>query len=367
MLGHQRHDDARVFRPLALVDRDGVGQHEVLEFGKWIQDRTAVENHRHALGPGGRHAPDVAVEDFLVVVVADLHHLVARAPAADASRCVLPGRVEGALQHRVELLGAHLAPVHGGDDLDVFHGIEAEAPGNAFGHERQDGFRNDPGVAFFDEVEIVFIRSRLAQRHLSGIDAVGVDDDAAALGLAEDFVQDHHRYQARGDDIRQHAPRAHRRQLVHVAHQHQGGARGQGPDEVVHQDGVDHRGFVHHQQVGFQRVLGIALEAPLPGTELQQAVYRARLGPGAFGQALGGSACGGGQADPVPETLVNVQDRPDDGGFARSRTAGDHQHAAGESATHRFALAVGQLEAQLALCAVHGPARIRTGETRGGR
>ena len=84
---------------------------------------------------------DVAVVDLLVVVVLDLHHLVAGGKGpAEALDLPFARRVEGGLQFDVERAGAGTAPVHRAQHLDILHGIEAEALRNA-GLDQLD----DPG------------------------------------------------------------------------------------------------------------------------------------------------------------------------------------------------------------------------------
>ena len=71
---------------------------------------------------------DVAVVDLLVVVVLDLHHLVAgREGPAETLDLALAGGVQRRLQFDVERAGADAAAVHRAQHLDVADGIEAEA------------------------------------------------------------------------------------------------------------------------------------------------------------------------------------------------------------------------------------------------
>lgn len=79
-VGHQyRHDHDRVFRPLGLMDRRGVGQRQFVEFRDIVLDLLAVEIHRQH--PVLRiHLTDItliAVEHLLSIVVALLHHAIA--------------------------------------------------------------------------------------------------------------------------------------------------------------------------------------------------------------------------------------------------------------------------------------------------
>ena len=82
------------------------------------------------------HPADIAVEDFLLVVVHGLQHLVADAKglaeAFDGSRANrIPGarRVEHGLQPLIQVAGAELGAVHRRQHLHVAERIEPEADG----------------------------------------------------------------------------------------------------------------------------------------------------------------------------------------------------------------------------------------------
>ena len=74
---------------------------------------------------------NVPVIQHLVVVVLDLHDLVARRKGpAEPLDLMLSGGVQRRLQFDVERACADAAPVHGAQNLDVANGIEAEARGD---------------------------------------------------------------------------------------------------------------------------------------------------------------------------------------------------------------------------------------------
>ena len=105
VLRHHGDYDCGIFRPLGFVDRGCVSWNEGIEFAEAICDGAPVE-------AGGELAvvridivdvADVAVIDFLVVVVLDLHDLVARGEGpAEAFDLALAGRIEGRLQLDIE-------------------------------------------------------------------------------------------------------------------------------------------------------------------------------------------------------------------------------------------------------------------------
>jgi hypothetical protein len=60
-------------------------------------------------------------------------------------------------------------------------------------------------------------------------------------------------------------------------------------EQGVHQQHINHRGLVEHQQVAVERVLPIPLEAAALGIDFEQAVDGFGLLPGGLVQTLGGA------------------------------------------------------------------------------
>src|ERR1700677_4740326 len=79
MLGEDWDDHGRVFRALTLVDGHGVGGNKRVEFAEAVGHRAPIEAGRQfaSLGIDIVDVADVAIVDFLVIVVLDLHDLVA--------------------------------------------------------------------------------------------------------------------------------------------------------------------------------------------------------------------------------------------------------------------------------------------------
>src|SRR6516225_9126168 len=105
MLRPQRDDYRRVFRALALVDCRRVGQHQLIELTKTICDFPAVEVDVEFafLEIDARHDAEIAVVDVLVVIVLDLHDLVARTESpAESLDADLARRVQRVLQLDIE-------------------------------------------------------------------------------------------------------------------------------------------------------------------------------------------------------------------------------------------------------------------------
>src|SRR6267378_2644633 len=79
VLGHHRDDDGGVLRALAFVNRRSIGRHQRVECAKAVSNGTAVKAGRKLarLRVYIVDVADVAVINLLVVIVLDLHDLVA--------------------------------------------------------------------------------------------------------------------------------------------------------------------------------------------------------------------------------------------------------------------------------------------------
>src|SRR6478609_2385554 len=104
------------------MDRFGVSRHQRIEFAKRIRDSAAVE--------AGYKLPvveidlinvsDVAVVDLLVVVVLNLHHLVAwRESPTETLDLPITRWIQCRLQLNIERASANAASIHRAQDLNV--------------------------------------------------------------------------------------------------------------------------------------------------------------------------------------------------------------------------------------------------------
>ena len=206
MLGRNRHDHHRVFGALGLVDRRCVAEDQFIEFAKRIGDHPTVEGHGKLLvvSIDASDETDVAVEDVAVVVVLDLHDLVADAEAiAELVHTVFAGRIQRRLQGLVDATGAGDSPVHRAEHLDVTNGIDMELPGQARLHQIDDGLRDDFRLFGGDEVEIrSFALARQTGKD-APIDLVSTPHNARTRRLAKHFGQPDDGHATGVDQIRQ--------------------------------------------------------------------------------------------------------------------------------------------------------------------
>lgn len=128
MLNEHRDYHHRILRALRFVHGDGIGKDNLIEIREIIGHLPAIKDDADLLGFGidFQDTPDVSIEDFLVVIVFDLHDLVANTKFPRPSRNALPGWIESVLQLDVQIPGADRPFVHGCEHLDVIDRIEAK-------------------------------------------------------------------------------------------------------------------------------------------------------------------------------------------------------------------------------------------------
>src|SRR5262249_60890622 len=115
VLGHNGDNDGWIFGALALVDRGGIGRNQHVKLTKSVGDGSAVETYDKfsRIRIDIVDIADVPVIDLLIVVVLDLHPLMAgREGLAEALDLTLACRVQRRLQFTVERAGACAAPMH---------------------------------------------------------------------------------------------------------------------------------------------------------------------------------------------------------------------------------------------------------------
>ncbi len=141
------------------------------------------------------------------------------------------------------------------------------------------GVASAHGIGQWGEFETLRLTVTAQQVHAVAGESAAV---RVAAGVAEQRVQRLRVVRLQGiagagglQDRGEHVAGFHRGQLVGVAEQDQLGAVGDGFDQFAHQRQVDHGGFVDHDQVERQRVVGIKAEARHVGDDAEQAVQGA--------------------------------------------------------------------------------------------
>jgi hypothetical protein len=139
------------------LDRGRIGQHQLVQLADAIDHLPALEIDRQfaLLQVEARDDTQVAVVDFLVVVVLDLHDLVAEAEGpTEPFDTDLARRVQRFLQLDIERASAKTAAVHWAQHLDVADWIKTEPLRDAFLHDREQLAYPIFRLGSVDEVEV---------------------------------------------------------------------------------------------------------------------------------------------------------------------------------------------------------------------
>ena len=347
MLGRQGDDNRGILRALGLVDRYRVGVEQLVAFVDAVGRGTAVEFDRHSTVARVDTADvaDVAVIDVAVVIVLDLHNLVA---GAKVPRGLVrqPVGVQYGLENGIEVSGPQTAANHGTQHLDVAHRIKAKSARDPLLDDLADFLHPVLGRPYLDKIEILGRLSGLQLGQLTVVDSVRVDHDPANRRLAEHRAQAGDRNRAGSDDVRQHLARPDGGQLIDVADENERRRIGHRAHQGVHEMDVDHGSFIDDQDLAFERRPGIAAEAPLARIHHEKAVDGLGLHSGTFRQPLGGAAGRRREVDGDPFGPQNREDRVHQGCLSDPGTTGDDQDLRRQGDADRIALFPGQSQGE---------------------
>src|SRR5579862_3509701 len=292
VLGQHWDDHRRILRTLALVAGCRVGRYQRVQFVKSIGDGAASEARDDLpfCGINICNMAYVAIIDLRVVVVFDLHHLVAeRKGPTEPFYLSVAGRIEHCLQFDIERPRACATSIHGTENLDVVNRVEAEAFRYSSLGQLNDAADSSFWIIGLYEIEVAFLSSWAELGHRALVDPMGVDDDSALRGLAEYFGEPHYGHGTRCDDVCKDLSRPDRRKLIDVAHDEQRSLVRNSLEQRLHQKDIDHRRFVDDQQAAIERIVLATFEAAAPRIDLQQTVDGLGLVPSRLGHPFRGA------------------------------------------------------------------------------
>src|SRR5262249_38954967 len=160
---------------------------------------------------------------------------------------------------------------HRREYLHVPNGMEPKALGNPFSHHPQELGLALLGTVGRNDVEVTGTILP-HQRHLPLIDAVGIDDDLRRRRLAENFGKSYRGYALGRNDLSEHCPWTDGGELLDITDKEDGRVLWNRPEELRHQDHIDHRDLVHDDQVRPERIRMGMDKAHRSGIKLQQPV-----------------------------------------------------------------------------------------------
>ena len=196
------------------------------------------------------------------------------------------------MQERVQRVRARRPFVHRDENLDVPKRIHATRGGEEIPHEPSNLGRDLRGFLTLDEYEIPFAgRDRLGQ--LAGEYPVGVPHDAAAFVLPKDLPEPGRRDDPASDEIPKNLAGTDGGKLIRVADEHESRVARHRGEKDLEQAKVDHRRFVHENDVRLDGVGRIATERSRRRIEAEQSVQRRSLATGGLCESARGATGGG--------------------------------------------------------------------------
>ena len=98
---------------------------------------------------------------------------------------------------------------------------------------------------------------------------------------------------------------------------------GGGFEQMIHECGIDHAGFVDDDEIAFEGILSVAFESAGAEVVFEEAVDGGGFVAGDFGHAFGGASGGCREEYVWREFLGDCEDGFGDGAFSGSWAAGD--------------------------------------------
>jgi hypothetical protein len=246
----------RVLGPLGFVDGRRITEYEFIQLTEGVAHEPTVELRDEfvLLAVDLGNVADVAVVDLAVVVVLDLHDLVADAECrAELLHAVLARRVQRGLQRLVDCARTRDAAIHRAQHLDVTQRIDAKLSRQPRLHEIDHGLGDGLGLLDLQHVEVRGFTGSGQGREHSLVDLVRAAHDARRGRLAKHLGQTDDRHRPGVNQIAQELARPDRWQLVHVADKDHRAAAGHGLEQLAGQRHIDHRALVDDQQIAVQR------------------------------------------------------------------------------------------------------------------
>ena len=126
MVHQHRHDHDRIFASLGFVDRHGIGQHQFIQLTDIVHYRAVIKAYGQLpfLFVYLQDNANITIEDFLLIIIPDLHNLVPGIKGIAASgKSRFPGtarcRIHRLLQFLVKIHRADHAALHRRENLNL--------------------------------------------------------------------------------------------------------------------------------------------------------------------------------------------------------------------------------------------------------
>ena len=300
--------------------------HLTLSVSNVITLRTLREGYRNIFSVYFNYTADIAVENILFIVIANLHNLVTHTQYITRYVYLRLGsrrRIKIFLQQLIQILHAawilmhrcqhlHPAPVTAGRKLRI---------GTCY------KFRSILLIGKFLQGKLAVGTSKKL-RHLPTVNLMRIADNRTYLCLTENIFQTYNRHSARTDHILKHRACTNGRQLVHVTDENQAAAAGNCLKQMIGQTDIEHRSLIDNNRFRIKRIAVILAEAQAVTRRLvfQQTVYRCRRMTGRIRQSACGASGRRSQQNAAARLLQNVQNAFDNSCFTCTGTAGENEN-----------------------------------------
>ena len=212
--------------------------HLTLSVGNVITLRTLREGYRNIFSVYLNNTPDVAVENILFIVIANLHNLVAYTQHIARYRNLrLGGRrwIKIFLQQLIQILHAAGILMHRRQHL---HPAPVTA-GRKLGISTRHKFRSILLIGKLLQRKLA-VGTGKKLRHLPAVNLMRITDNRTDLCLTENIFQTYNRHSARTDHILKHRACTHGRQLVNVTDENQTAAAGNCLKQMIRKADIKH-------------------------------------------------------------------------------------------------------------------------------
>ena len=316
--------------------------HLTLSVSNVITLRTLREGYRNIFSVYFNYTADIAVENILFIVIANLHNLVTHTQYITRYVYLELGsrrRIKIFLQQLIQILHAAGILVHRRQHL---HPAPVTA-GRKLGIGTCYKFRSILLVGKLLQRKLA-VGTGKKLRHLPTVNLMGITDNRTHLCLTENIFQTYNRHSARTDHILKHRACTHGRQLVHVTDENQTAAAGNCLKQMIGQADIEHRSLIDNNCFRIQRIAVILAEAQAVTRRLvfQQTMHRCRRMTGRISQPACSATGRRSQQNAAASLLQNVQNTLNDGCFTCTGTAGENENAMLQRSINRLTLCLCQ-------------------------
>ena len=177
--------------------------------------------------------------------------------------------------------------MHGTENLNSLNRVDSKMFWQSVTNHRDQGRGAFLGILAVDEDKVGIFLGLDDVGNFATVNGMGSTNDPAISGLTEDLLEMNHRNHSAADNVPENQSRSDAGELIGISYQNQSSFAGQGIQEPAHEWDVDHGDLVDDNNITFQGIGCIALEATACRLKLEQTVKRRGLQASGFRHSLG--------------------------------------------------------------------------------